>query len=109
MADIKEVLRQKAAVYYKKSVDTIDDNAIIEFLENGKTVKVYGHEEHRWYTMFSKVIELDGMFLDFEDYVNSGDEPAFSREEHAELILSSIVQVYPKEITTTDYVTKDKL
>ena len=93
-----------------KYVGVDDDDCIFEFLIDLKTIKEYGHDEHRWYTTYSVVVKIDDNFyVDFQTYRNSGDEPALDSNEYEEMVLTSVCEVFPKEITIIDYVTKDKL
>ncbi len=87
----------------------VEDETIQEILTEAIQLKEYGHDEHRWYTMFSVVVQIEDFFVDFQTYSNSGDEPAFDRKEWQKMVFDSAVEVFPKEITTIDYVTKDKL
>ena len=88
----------------------IEDCTIIEMLTEGSSVKEYGRDEHRWYVMYLRVVKINDEFLvDFQDYTNTGDEPALDYGERVKMVLDSAVEVFPKEVTVTDYVTKDKL
>jgi hypothetical protein len=81
-----------------------DDNTIGEMLMEEKHIKEFGHDEHRWYTTFWAVVNIANMFLKFQTYRNSGDEPALDNKEHMQMILKSVKQVFPKEVITIDYV-----
>jgi hypothetical protein len=72
-------------------------------------VKEYGHDEHRWYTLYHAVVKVGDFFVDIETFSNSGDEPAMDHEDANKMIWDSAVEVFPKEVTVTDYVTADKL
>ena len=85
------------------------DEFVLESLPYGTAIKEYGHDEHRWYTVYSKVIKLGDIFIDFQTYTNSGDEPAFDHKEHLAMIMDTACEVFPKEVTITDYFTKEGL
>ncbi len=107
---MNEVLRQKLdKIAIAKGWDSNDDEVIVEIIRYGKTLKKYGHDKHRWYTLFSRVVQIEDFFVDFQDYENSGDEPALDSKERTEMILSSVVEVFKKQVTVADYVTKDEL
>ena len=82
---------------------------IMEELVYSKSLKEYGHDEHRWYTMYSKVVKIGDIYIDFQTYTNSGDEAAFDGEEHLKMVMESACEVFPQAVIVTDYVTADKL
>lgn len=82
----------------------VDDNEIVELLREGKSLKEYNRDEHRWYTLFHRVVKIGDVYIDFQDVHNSGDEPALDNKEVNEIILKSMKQVFPKEVKTIDYV-----
>ena len=89
--------------------EPLTDSDIIEMVVYGETAKPeYDHDEHRWYTTWNKVVKVGGIFIDFAYYSNSGDEDALCGEGD-KMVIDSMVEVFPKEITVTDYVTADKL
>jgi hypothetical protein len=80
------------------------DLCLKEILRYSKTLKEYGRDSHRWYDLFHRVVKVEDVFIDFIDIHNSGEEPAFDREEENKIILDSAKQVFPKEVTVIDYV-----
>lgn len=72
-------------------------------------VDEHSHEEHRWYTSYKAVVKVGDFFVEFDTYSNSGDEPAMDAEDSNKAIWDSAVEVFPKEVTVTKYVTADKL
>ncbi len=86
-----------------------DDVDLFEILTEGKSVKEYDHDEHRWYTAYSQVVQIADFFVDFQNMTSTGDEPGFDTDDRQEEALRTAVEVFPKEVTVTDYVTKDKL
>ena len=99
---------------YAKSKDwaeedgTVSDRTIRDVLVDASPIKEYGHNEHRWFTMYSVVVQIGEFFVDFQTYSNSGDKPAFDKKEWDEMVLQDAIEVFPKEVTVTDYVTADK-
>lgn len=77
-----------------------------------KTVWQGDSDEHRWYVAETRVVEIpDGQTLRYFSYQvctysgeNSAKDAGFQQES-----IDSIVEVFPKEVTTTIWVTKDKL
>jgi hypothetical protein len=106
---MKTELRDKLNTIDRAEGGDNSDYCIFEMLTEAETVKEYGHDEHRWYTMFSRVVKVGDIFVDFEDYSNSGDEPAFDSDEFTRMVLDSACEVFEKEVTVTAYVTADKL
>ncbi len=106
---MKDELRKKLSEYFVSQNLPDNDESVMEVLSYGDAVKEYGHDEHRWYTMYSKIVKVGDFFVDFETYTNSGDEPAFDGNEHFEMVRDSAVEVFPVPVMTTDYVTADKL
>jgi hypothetical protein len=106
---MKQELRDKLNAIDSADGGDNSDDCIYEMLTEAETVKEYGHDEHRWYTMFSTVVKVGDIFVDFEDYSNSGDEPAFDGAEATRMVLDSACEVFEKEVTVVDYVTADKL
>ncbi len=82
------------------------NETIFEILVEADRKKEYGHDEHRWFTLFSVVVQVGEIFIDFQTYQNSGDEPAFNGDEYREMVFDSAVEVFPFEVTVTDYKTK---
>lgn len=108
--ELLEKLRIAASEKWEVDTGEIPDmDLALEYILELKEIKEYGHDKHRWYTMFSRVVTDGNIFLDFQTYDNSGDENAFDSDEHAKMILDSVVEVFPQETTTIEYVTKDKV
>lgn len=81
-----------------------EDSTIVEILRNAKSLKEFGREEHRWYTLFNRVVQIGDIFIQFKNVDWSGDEPPMSNEEVNSIILNSLIQVAPKEVMITDYI-----
>jgi len=84
----------------------IDDDTIGEMILEETRLKEFDHSEHRWYTTFWAITKMDDMFLKFQTYRNSGDEPALDNKEHMAMIIKSVKEVFPKEVTVIDYAEK---
>jgi hypothetical protein len=76
---------------------------IREMLTDSKFLQESGHSKHRWYTTFQAVVKIEDIFIKFTTYSNSGDDPALDNDEWTQMVLSSMKQVYPKEIAVIDY------
>lgn len=92
---------------------TDDDNLYDTFEECFDVVEELDRDRHRWYTNIEVVREvtIDGVARYFQDMVMDVDGEDASREDCGWSCpdLDDIVEVYPKEVMTTIYVTKDKL
>ena len=96
-------LREKLNEYSKSKGWGEDDSTIREILTESKTLKEYAKNEHRWYTTFRCVVQVEDIFIDFQTYTNSGDEPAMDHKDWDNMVLSSMKQVLPKEKIIIDY------
>ena len=61
-------------------------------------------DKHRWWTVYTYVVEINGMYIGYEDAETTGDMNA--REAGYEFNIDSICEYEPKEIKTTIYVSK---
>ena len=104
VVDMSDLIKLEQAPAPEIPKDWDFEEFIMEGLCYGSPLKEYGHDEHRWYTMYSKVVKLGEVYIDFQTYTNSGDEPAFDGKEHFEMVMESACEVFPKEVTVTDYV-----
>lgn len=87
----------------------LSDDELVEVLIYEDSIEECGHDERRWYTLYDKVVKVGEIYVCFEYYSNHGDEPAFDNEERMDMVLESMVEVFPKEVTVTSYVTADQL
>lgn len=110
--NLKELLKQ---YYIEKgyAFDPEDNEGLYETFEyRSKVVWTGEPDHHRWYTYYDVVRKLTvgGKDYFFEDaYMsidgdNSRDDCGWEAPN-----IEDIVQVFPKEVLTTIYVTKDKL
>ena len=100
---MKQELRSKLDAYAVSKGWEPDDDIVMEILIEGKTKKEFGHDEHRWYTLFTQVVQIDEMFVEFNNYSNSGDEPALDGDEWRKMVFDSAKEVFPKTVETIDY------
>ena len=67
-------------------------------------------DSHRWYTIVTKVhkivIDLEERFFMWTDWETTGDGNKW--DYGYEFDIEDVCEVYPKDIVTTTYVTKDK-
>ncbi len=101
---MKQELRDKLDAYAVTQGWKPEDGIIMEILIEGDTKKEFGHDEHRWYTVFSQVVQVGDIFIEFENYTNSGDEPAFDRNDWRKMVFDSAHEVFPKTVEVVDYV-----
>jgi len=108
---MKDGLRAKLETYCQEQGWGESKDDVLELLSEAKydAVEEYGHDEHRWYTLYNVVVKFDSFFVDFVTSSNSGDEPAFDKEDADKMIWDSAVEVFPTEVKVIKYVTKDKL
>ncbi len=106
---MNQELRDKLNNYSASKGWGESDGDIFELLIEAKSVKEYGHDEHRWYTAYSKVVKVSDFFVDFQDMTSTGDEPGYDSDERQSEALRTATEVFEKQVTVTDYVTKDKL
>lgn len=98
----------------EKGWDVTDDNEELyeTFEECSDTVYMGDPDEHRWYTCYDvvRMFTVGGVDYFFSDYVmradgdNSRDDCGWETPD-----VESIEQVFPKQVLTTIYVSKDKL
>jgi hypothetical protein len=83
-----------------KGYGTTDED-IIEAIVEGKEVWSGNEDEHRHWIEYDKVIEIDGMFIQFVDAKGAGDigvcDAGWEFDE------DTIIEVQPKEVKTTIY------
>jgi len=105
---MKTELREKMNLYDKSEAYDSSDEVIREILCEENSIRENDHEEHRWYTTFRRVIKINDMYISFYTYTNSGDEAALEDSEWTKMVIDSAMEVIPKEVTTIDYIPKEK-
>lgn len=78
-----------------------DDNGLIETIREAKEVWSGNEDEHRHWIEYDKVVEIDGMFIQFVDAKGAGDQGVY--DAGWEFDSSTIHEVRPKKVETTIY------
>jgi len=81
-----------------------EDDTLVEILFEANTVWFGDDEKHRWWILFRRVVEVEGMFIAFTDCKNTGDNSP--RDAGWEFDPSTIEEVKPRTRTVeiTEYV-----
>jgi hypothetical protein len=96
---IKEHLEK----FNKKHGYSLDEISLIETLkECGKDLYRGDEDEHRWYTNYFYVKDIDGMLIGYVDAVPK-DENATLADMGIEFDINSICEVVPEEKVITIY------
>lgn len=91
------------AINQKKGWGTTDKDLFETIREMGKKVYEQNMGSHRWYDKMFTVVELDGMFIGYDDFHTTGDSNAYDLGlEHD---IRTICQVVKKQ-KTVDYFEK---
>jgi hypothetical protein len=104
-----EVSKEKGWDYDSKEelFETFEDGLRVE------TVQISEPDRHRWYTYYDHTVKvvIDGVDRYFQYQVMDVHGESASREDCGYEIpdLDDLVEVFPKQVTTTIYVTKDNL
>jgi hypothetical protein len=77
---------------------------VIEAIREGEQVWEGNKSSHRWWDVYTFVVEIKGMFIGFRNAVSTGDMSA--SENGYEFSSDSICEYEAKEITTTVYAPK---
>lgn len=101
---MKEHIKNHLIAHNQKHGYPVTDEALIETLRDPKAVWKGGEEQHRWWACYTKVVEIDGMLIGFQDARSSGDMSA--QERGWEFDPKSVFEAEAKEVTTTVYVEK---
>lgn len=97
-----------------KGYDYVDKGLLWECFEvKAKVVDQSDPDEHRWYTAYNVVYEIDvaGTLRYFSYWVVSVKSESMDWSDCGWETpdLDDLTELYPKEVTTTIYVTKDEL
>jgi hypothetical protein len=85
-------------------------SSIYSFVMNLPVIHKCDYEEHRWYSIFTSVVKIkekcymDDFYVSFNDITYSGDECPMDKNELKKLFFDSLMEVIPKEVTTTKFV-----
>jgi hypothetical protein len=90
--------------YIESNSYRVTDEEIIDTLRDAKELWKSNGDKHRWWTIYTYVVEINGMYIGFEYAENTGDMSV--REAGYEFNIDSICEYEPKKIKTTIYVPK---
>jgi len=99
---MNDKVRQHLAKQLEADGDAVTDDYMKELLIDGKTVWEGERDEHRWIIYFDKVVEIDGMFIQFGWATCTGDNSL--EDSGFEWDWNTVCEVVPKEVMTTTYV-----
>lgn len=77
-----------------------------EVLREGKELLEVEREEYRWYFVVTKVVELDGMFIQY-DTIDMKGEDATALDAGLHFDMDRVFEVEPYEKTVTAYRRKE--
>ena len=98
---MNEKIRDHVIAYCESKGWTNDNEGVIEVITEAKEVWSGDEEEHRHWIEYTKVVEINGMFIQFTDAKGAGDQGIY--DAGWEFDPDSICEVKPKEIKTTIY------
>lgn len=81
----------------------VDDGDLIETLTEGNRVHVEGRDEHRWFFCETAVNEIDGVFIQYTDYLITGDASMSDMDLEYDLDSAEIVERKERQITEVYY------
>lgn len=73
-----------------------------EALQEAKELVEVGRDEHRWYFVVTKVVELDGMFIQYDTIDMKGGD-ATAADAGLEFDVNQVFEVEPYDKTVTAY------
>jgi len=80
-----------------------DEDALIETLVEGERVHTDGRDEHRWYICENAVNEINGTFIQFTDYVITGDNNMSDMDLEYDLDSAQIVERKERQVIEIYY------
>jgi hypothetical protein len=89
----EKVRAHLAAIAEKDGYDSKDDDILIEYITEGKTVWSGHKQKHRWWIEYDRVVEVEGMFIRFTDCETTGDNSPC--DAGWEFDTSAIIEVKP--------------
>lgn len=108
--DIRDILREYYVInryeLFEKGSKKEDMN-FMEMLRDLDTVWEGDESEYRWYIELTRVVKVGDHFIAYRDYKITGDDSP--SDMGLEYDFESVHEVFPKEVMTTIYVTKDEL
>ena len=99
---MNEKVRNHVIGYAKKNGWETDDDSLIEIIREGKEVWEGDEDERRHWIEYTRVVEVDGMFISFASAKGAGDIGVY--DAGWEFDPATITEVVPQKIETTVYV-----
>jgi hypothetical protein len=99
MESVREFLRR----YNEAKGYGVSEYELIESLIDGKRVHEEGRDEHRWYICETAVNEVGGKFIQFTDYIITGDNSMSDMDLKYDLDSAKLVERKEREVTEIYY------
>jgi len=100
----EQTVREFLTEYNKNNGYDIDDDSLIETMVYvGKKVHREGIDEHRWYICETVVNEIDGTYIEFTDYIITGDNSMSDMDLEYDLDSAKIVEKKERQVTEIYY------
>jgi len=80
-----------------------DEDLVETLLDATKHVLTIQHEQHIWYIAAETVVELDGRYIKYNDYVITGDDNAADMGLEYDLDTARFVERKERQITEVYY------
>lgn len=96
---VREFLKQ---VNEKHGLGT-DEESLIETLVDGVILHRSGRDEHRWYICETVVTDIDGTYIQYTDYVITGDNSMSDMDLRYDLDAAKIVERKERQVTEVYY------
>jgi hypothetical protein len=84
-----------------KGYDLIDEVTVIQVIREADHIWKSKGDRHRWWVCYTYAIEIDGMFIGYDDAEKTGDMNA--EEARYQFDLDSIKEYQAREIKTIVY------
>ena len=99
-----QTVREFLIDYNKKHGYDIDDYSLIETLiEVGTNVYSGDQDEHRWYICETVVNEIDGVYIQYTDYIITGDNSMRDMDLSYDIDSAQIVERKEREVVEVYY------
>jgi len=98
-----ESVRDFLTEYNQKKGWGLDEDTLIESMTEGKTVWKGDLDEHRWYIIQQVVVDIEGTFIRFFDYIITGDNSMSDMDLEYDLNEAEIVERKERQITEVYY------
>jgi len=74
---MNEKIKNHLIKYNQSNGWGVDDETLIETLTDSRVIYEEEIDERRWWTEYTQVVEIDGMFIGFEMAKTTGDRSTF--------------------------------